>query len=213
MPSAVLVTKRIYPEAVDLLRRSVDVVDYVDSDDGLSPESLLERSRGKQGIVSQLTDKFSAEVLSRLEGVKVIANVAVGYDNIDVPAATARGILVTNTPDVLTETTADFAWALLMSAARRTVEGHRFVHSGQWRKWTIDLLVGRDVHHKTLGIFGMGRIGQAVARRAVGFSMRVLYTTLGRWPEWTPSSWTKKRCCGNRISSASTCHCLNRRVT
>lgn len=175
MPSAVLVTKRVYPEAVDLLRRCADVVDYVDSDDGLLADELLDRARGKQAIVSQLTDKFDANVLDRLEGVKVIANVGVGYDNIDVPAAAARGILVTNTPDVPTETTADFAWALLMSAARRTVEGHRFVHSGQWKRWTFDLLVGRDIHHKTLGIFGMGRIGQAVARRAKGFSMCVMY--------------------------------------
>ena len=175
MGSSVLVTKRIYPEAVDLLRRCVDHVDYAESDDGLAAAELLERARGKNAIVSQLTDKFSAEVIGRLEGVKVIANVAVGYDNIDVPAASRHGILVTNTPDVLTETTADFAWALLMAASRRIVEGHEFVRSGQWRKWTIDLLVGRDVHGKTLGIFGMGRIGQAVARRARGFSIRVLY--------------------------------------
>src|SRR5690242_8123144 len=179
MPS-VLVTKRIYPEAVELLRRSVDEVEYVDSDDGIPAEALLERARGKQAIVSQLTDKFTPEVMDQLKGVKAICNVAVGYDNIDVPAACARGILVTNTPDVLTETTADFAWALLMSAARRIVEGHAYVHSGQWRKWAIDLLVGRDVFGRTLGIFGMGRIGQAVARRARGFLMRVLYNDAQR---------------------------------
>jgi lactate dehydrogenase-like 2-hydroxyacid dehydrogenase len=109
--------------------------------------------------------------------------VAVGYDNIDVPAATKKGILVTNTPDVLTDTTADFAWALLMAAARRVVEGHHFVHSGQWSKWLIDLLVGQDVHHRTIGIFGMGRIGQAMARRAAGFSMRILYHDAFRAPE------------------------------
>jgi glyoxylate reductase len=120
-------------------------------------------------------NRFSAEVIDSLEGVKIIANVAVGFDNIDVPAATRKRILVTNTPDVLTETTADFAFALLLAAARRVVEGHHFVHNGEWRKWAIDLLVGQDVHHKTLGIFGMGRIGQAVARRGRGFSMRVIY--------------------------------------
>jgi len=136
---------------------------------------VSERVRGKQGVVSQLTDRFDAAALGVLEGVRVIANVAVGFDNIDVPAATRHGILVTNTPDVLTDTTADFAWALLMAAARRVVEGHHFVHSGNWSKWRIDLLVGQDIHHRTLGIFGMGRIGQAVARRAAGFSMRVLY--------------------------------------
>jgi len=114
-------------------------------------------------------------VIDALQGIKIIANVAVGFDNIDVPAATRNGILVSNTPDVLTETTADFAFALLLAAARRVTEGHAFVHSGQWRKWRIDLLVGHDVHHRTLGIFGLGRIGQAVARRGRGFSMRILY--------------------------------------
>jgi glyoxylate reductase len=170
----VLITKRIFPEAVEFLRQRADV-DYVDSDDGLPADQLIARSRAKQGIVSQLTDKFDAAQIAKLEGVRVIANVAVGFDNVDVEAATRAGILVTNTPDVLTDTTADLAFALLLAAARRIVEGHQFVHSGQWRRWTIDLLAGHDVHHKTLGIFGMGRIGQAVARRGRGFSMRVLY--------------------------------------
>ncbi|MDX2154314.1 MAG: D-glycerate dehydrogenase [Bryobacteraceae bacterium] len=174
MKPRVLVTKRIYPEAVEYLR-GVCEVDYVGTDEGLPPEQLLERLKGVDGAVTQLTDRFSAEVIGRLDGVRVLANVAVGYDNIDVPAATRQGILVTNTPDVLTETTADFAWALLMGAARRVVEAHQFLHAGLWKRWTIDLLVGQDVFGKTMGIFGMGRIGQAVARRARGFSMRVLY--------------------------------------
>jgi lactate dehydrogenase-like 2-hydroxyacid dehydrogenase len=181
--ASVLVTKRIFPEAIDLLRRGVDEVDYEETDDGLPAAELLNRARGKQAIVASLVDKFTPEVMDKLDGVKVIANVGVGYDNINVPAANARGILVTNTPDVLTETTADFAWALLLAAARRVVEGHHYVHSGEWRKWAIDLLVGRDIHHKTLGILGLGRIGQAVARRARGFSMRLLYHDLQRVPE------------------------------
>src|SRR5208337_1390638 len=123
------------------------------------------------------------EVIEGLDGVRIIANVAVGYDNIHIPTATRRGILVTNTPDVLTETTADFAFALLLAAARRVVEGHQYVHSGQWRRWAIDLLVGHDVHQRTLGIFGMGRIGQAMARRGRGFSMRILYSDAIRAPE------------------------------
>ncbi len=122
-------------------------------------------------------------MIDALDGVEIIANVAVGFDNIDLAAATRKGILVTNTPDVLTETTADFAFALLLAAARRVVEAHQFVHSGQWRKWSIDLLVGHDVHHRTLGIFGMGRIGQAMARRARGFSMRILYHDAVHAPE------------------------------
>jgi glyoxylate reductase len=174
MKPLVLVTKRIYPEAIEFLKQHA-AVDYAESDDGLTAEELMERIRGKQGVVSQLTDKFSAPVIEQLDGIRIIANVAVGFDNIDVPAATRRKILVTNTPDVLTDTTADFAFALLMATARRVVEGHKFVHSGQWTKWRIDLLVGQDVHHRTLGIFGMGRIGQALARRARGFDMRILY--------------------------------------
>ena len=182
MKTAVLVTKRVFPEAIEYLKAHLDV-DYVDSDEGLSPTDLLERLKGKQAAVSQLTDKFDASVLERLDGIRIIANVAVGFDNIDVPEATRRRILVTNTPDVLTDTTADFAFALLMAAARRVVEGHSFVHSGKWSKWRIDLLVGHDIHHRTLGIFGMGRIGQAMARRAAGFSMRLLYHDVRRAPE------------------------------
>jgi len=169
------VTKRIYPEAVEFLRRHAEV-DDVGTDEGLETEALIERARGKQALVSQLTDRLSRDVISQLDpGVRVIANVAVGYDNIDIAAATERGILVTNTPGILSDTTADFAFALLMAAARRVVEAHEFVHSGKWSHWGIDLMVGQDVHHRTLGILGMGRIGQAMARRGLGFSMRILY--------------------------------------
>ena len=174
MKPRVLVTKRIYPEAIEYLKEHAEV-DYVANDEGLSAEQLLERARGIQALVSQLTDKFPAAVIDALGEVEIIANVAVGFDNIDLAAATRKNILVTNTPDVLTETTADFAFALLAATARRVVEAHQFLHSGQWRKWSIDLLVGHDIHHRTLGIFGMGRIGQAMARRARGFSMRILY--------------------------------------
>jgi gluconate 2-dehydrogenase len=182
MKNQVLITKRIYPEAVDLVKRHAEV-DYVDSDDGLAAEELSRRLQGKQAVISQLTDRFDAAVIETLAGVRSISNVAVGFDNIDVAAATRKGILVTNTPDVLTDTTADFAFALLMAAARRVVEGHHYVHSGKWRKWYIDLLVGHDIHHRTIGIFGMGRIGQAMAKRAGGFSMRLLYHDAMRAPD------------------------------
>src|SRR5579883_1798381 len=175
MPASVLVTRRIYPEAIEFLKQHVEIVDYNPTDDILSPGALLERAKGKQAIVSQLVDKFTPDVIAQLDGLNIIANVAVGFDNIDVPAASERGILVTNTPDVLTDTTADFAFALLMAAARRVVEAHEFVHAGKWERWTIDMLVGHDVHHARLGIFGMGRIGQAMARRGKGFDMRVIY--------------------------------------
>jgi lactate dehydrogenase-like 2-hydroxyacid dehydrogenase len=174
MKASVLVTRRVFPEAIEFLRQHAEV-DYEGNDDGLTAEQFLTRAAGKQAIVSQLTDKLPRSVMAQLHGVRILANVAVGFDNIDVPAATELGIMVSNTPDVLTETTADFAFTLLLAAARRLVEGHEFVHAGQWKKWSIDLLAGQDAHHATIGIVGMGRIGRAVARRALGFSMRVLY--------------------------------------
>ena len=182
MRPSVLITKRIFPEAVDLLRRRFDV-EYHDSDDGLPAGELLRRIQGKQAVVAQLTDKFTPEVISKLQGVKIIANVAVGYDNIDVAAATRAGILVSNTPDVLTDTTADLAFALILATARRLLEANKFLMEGKWNKWAIDLLVGQDVHHQTLGIIGLGRIGRAVARRGRGFSMRILYSDARRAPE------------------------------
>ncbi|MDP8980985.1 MAG: D-glycerate dehydrogenase [Acidobacteriota bacterium] len=181
MKPSVLVTKRIYPEAIDLLRQHCEV-DYEATDNGLPTADLLGRLRGKQAVISNLTDKFTAETIGALNGIRVISNVAVGFDNIDVPAATRHRILVTNTPDVLTDSTADFAFTLLLASARRLVEGSHYVHSGQWRGWAIDRLVGRDVHHRTLGIFGLGRIGTAVARRARGFGMRIVYNDLQRVP-------------------------------
>ncbi len=176
MKHPVLVTKRIYPEAIDFLRQHAEL-DYEGTDEGLAPTALLERARGKRAIVSQLTDRFSADVIAQLDPcVRAICNVAVGYDNIDVSAATKKGILVTNTPGILTGTTADFAFALLMAASRRIAEAHEFAHSGKWTRWTIDLLVVQDIPHRTLCIIGMGRIGQAVARRGLGFSMCIVYT-------------------------------------
>jgi len=174
MKPKVLVTKRVYAQAVDYLRQHVEV-EYNDGEEGYPAERLVEKLRDKQGVVSQLTDKFTAPVMGQLPQLKVIANVAVGYDNIDIPAATGRKILVTNTPDVLTDTTADFAFALMLAIGRRVVEGDGYLRSGQWRQWSIDLLCGYDIHHRTLGIVGMGRIGQAVARRGRGFEMRILY--------------------------------------
>jgi glyoxylate reductase len=139
-------------------------------------EVLLEKVRGLDGLLSLLTDLINAAVMDAAgPQLKVISNYAVGYDNVDVAAATARGIIVTNTPGVLTDTTADFAFTLLMAAARRVVEGMDYVRSGKWRTWGPVLLLGRDVHHATLGIIGMGRIGSGMARRAQGFEMRVLY--------------------------------------
>jgi len=135
----------------------------------------MARLKGKEGLICQITDTIDDEVLAAAPDLKVVSNIAVGYNNIDVTAARRRNIVVTNTPDVLTETTADFAWALLMAAARRVVEADAYTRSGQWRRWQWDLLWGLDVYGKTLGVLGFGRIGRAVARRALGFNMRVLY--------------------------------------
>lgn len=179
MKPRVLVTKRIYPSAVEYLRQHVDA-EYHESDDGYGAEQLLEHLTGKQAVVSQLTDKFSADVIAALPDLKVISNVAVGYDNIDIAAATQRRIVVTNTPDVLTDTTADFAFTLLMATARRLVEADKYLRAGKWTQWRIDLLTGHDIHHATLGILGMGRIGQTLARRARGFEMRAIYSDVQR---------------------------------
>lgn len=136
---------------------------------------ILEKVADCEGLLTLLTDPIDAEVISAGSKLKVISNYAVGFDNIDVETATARGIPVGNTPDVLTETTADMAWTLMMSIARRVVEGDKYTRAGHWRTWEPQLLLGTDIHGATLGIVGFGRIGQAVARRARGFGMTVLY--------------------------------------
>lgn len=167
-------SKKVYPEALEVLREHCDI-DYAGNESSFSREEMKRRLADKQGLVCQLTDRVDDDVLAAAPGLKVVSNVAVGYDNIDVPACSARDVVVTNTPGVLTETTADMAFALLMATARRVVEADRFVRSGQWGEWKIDLLCGTDVYGSTLGIVGMGRIGKAMARRARGFGMRVLY--------------------------------------
>ena len=171
----VLVTRRIPQEGLNILEEScqVEVSDY----DGVMPrEILLQKVKGVDGILCLLTDYIDREVMEAAgQNLRVISNYAVGYDNIDIEEATKRKIMVTNTPGVLTEATADLAWALLMAVARRVVEGDRFVREGKFRGWEPLLLLGDDVYGATLGIIGLGRIGQAVARRARGFDMRVIY--------------------------------------
>jgi glyoxylate reductase len=173
MPKSVLISRGLSPEALTLIPNDV-AVDLNGHERSLSRQDLLSRLQGKQGLICQITDTIDDEVLAT-PGLKVVSNVAVGYNNVDVTAARRRGVIVTNTPDVLTETTADFTWALLMAAARRVVEADRYARSGEWTAWQWDLLWGLDVHGKTIGVLGFGRIGRAVARRALGFGMRVLY--------------------------------------
>lgn len=146
-------------------------------------EELIEQAKDKDAIVSVLVNRIDEQFFESCSGIKVVANVAVGYDNIDMTAARKRGVLVCNTPGVLTETTADLAFGLLLSCARRIPEAERFLRSGQWKRFALDLLLGVDVHHKTVGIIGFGRIGQAFAARARGFGMNVLYTQHNRVAE------------------------------
>jgi glyoxylate reductase len=136
---------------------------------------LLARVAGKDGLICLLTEQINEELLAAAPELRIVANVAVGFDNIDLAACTARKVVATNTPGVLDETTADFAWTLLMCVARRVVEGDRWVRTGTWSGWNLDQLCGADVHGKTLGLLGFGRIGRAVARRAQGFRMKVIY--------------------------------------
>jgi glyoxylate reductase len=166
---------RVIPRAgIEILQQSA-AVEVNESDIPLTPEQLKQRAGTVHALVTLLTDEITREVLAAGTKLVVVANVAVGYNNIDVEAATELGIAITNTPGVLTDTTADFTWALLMAVARRVVEGDRYVRAGQFHGWGIELLLGADIHGATLGIVGMGRIGQAVARRAQGFDMTVLY--------------------------------------
>src|SRR5215472_14176188 len=170
----IFISRSLPSEAVARARSRGDV-DFNDVDAPLPRAELLRRLQGRQGLVCVITDTIDEGLLAACPELKVAANVAVGFNNIDVAAATRRGVVITNTPDVLTDSTADYAWALLMTAARRVVEADRYVREGRWKKWDFDLLWGADVHGKTLGIVGFGRIGRAVARRARGFAMRVLY--------------------------------------
>ena len=174
MPKSILISNVLPREALDLVPGDI-AVDFNDTDRLLPKPELIRRLRGKDGLVCHIISTIDDEVLAAAPTLRVVANVAVGFNNIDVVAARRRSVVVTNTPDVLTETTADFAWTLLMATARRLVEADQYARSGQWNRWQWDLLWGADVHGKTLGILGFGRIGRAVARRALGFNMRVLY--------------------------------------
>jgi glyoxylate reductase len=170
----VFVSRTIPERGIAKLREQFEV-EVNPEDRVLTPTELRASVTGFDGLVCQLSDKINDELLTAAPQLKICSNVAVGFDNVDLTAASRHGVMITNTPEVLTDTTADFAFALLMAAARRIAEGDRFVRDGKFKEWHIDLLLGQDVHHATLGILGLGRIGQGVARRASGFSMRVLY--------------------------------------
>jgi glyoxylate reductase len=178
----ILITRKVFADAVDLLEKEGHVVDINDTDRILPTRELIKRARGKAGLVCLLNDKIDAPVMDELPSIKVISNIAVGYDNIDIAGATARGIMVTNTPGVLTETTADLAFALLVSAARKIPEADQYTRAGKFKNWQLmQVHMGVDIYEKTIGIVGMGAIGQAVARRAKkGFNMRIVYHSSSR---------------------------------
>jgi glyoxylate reductase len=177
----VYVTRQLFDEAIEILEEHADVEVYEGVDDAIPRELLLEKVADVEGLLSLLTERIDAEVMDAAEGLRVISNYAVGYNNIDVAAATERGIYVTNTPGILTDTTADAAFALLMAAARRIPEADRHIRARGWiHAWGPRMFIGTDVHGKTLGILGMGRIGSAIAKRAKGFDMKVIYHDLYR---------------------------------
>ncbi len=174
MAPRVYVTRPVFGDTVERLKRDAEV--RVNSGDRvLSKSELIAQLKDADGALTMVTDVIDAELLAAAAKLKVVANFGVGINHIDVAAATRAGVIVTNTPGVLTETTADFAWTLLMAAARRVVEADRFARSGKFTAWDPKLFVGHDIYGKTLGIVGLGRIGQAVARRAAGFNMRILF--------------------------------------
>ncbi len=178
----VLATRPLFEAAREILNKSFDV-EYWTQPERISREELLRRTQDKEALVCLLTERVDEELLAAAPKLKIAANVAVGFDNMDVPACTKRRVAATNTPGVLDETTADFAWTLLMAVARRVGEGEQLARSGQWKGWDLDQLCGTDVWGKTLGILGFGRIGRGVARRAGGFLMKVIYHDAVRAPE------------------------------
>ena len=177
---AVLMTRKVFDDVVERLRAHFDV--QTNEPDETWPQAeLIRRLQGKVGAFITGSDKVDATLLAACPGLKVVSSMAVGYNNIDVPACVAHGVVATNAPGVLTETTADLGFGLMLAAARRFSETERFLRTGQWNRWAVDMFCGTDVHGATLGILGMGRIGQAIARRgALGFGMNVIYHNRSR---------------------------------
>jgi glyoxylate reductase len=175
---------RLIPEPALAIVRAATEMRVWDREDVPPPRDVLLREVADcEGLLSLLTEKIDDELLRSAPHLRCVANMAVGFDNIDVPAATRRGVVVTNTPDVLTETVADFAFTLMLAASRRLVEADTLTRAGGWKTWSPLMLAGQDIHHATLGLVGVGRIGAAVARRAKGFEMRVIYYDVVRRPD------------------------------
>ena len=174
MKPKVLVTREVFDETLAYLGEHCEV-ESNQADVPFDPQTLAQRLADKDGVMCCLTDPIDAKLLARCPQLKVAANIAVGYNNIDLAACTARGVMVTNTPGVLDDSTADLAFTLMLAAARRLTEVESYIRAGKWTGWRLKQWLGVDVHHATLGIIGMGRIGQVIAQRALGFEMRVIY--------------------------------------
>ena len=174
MKPRILVTREVFDETLAFLARHCEV-ESNQGDVPFDPEALAAKLADKDALMCALTDRVDAKLLAGAAKLKVVANIAVGYNNIDVAACSARGVMATNTPGVLDDSTADLAWTLILAAARRATELERRVRAGEWTGWRLKQWLGVDVHHATLGVYGMGRIGQAIARRAAGFEMKVIY--------------------------------------
>jgi gluconate 2-dehydrogenase len=178
-PPAILVARAVFPEVLERLARHFEV--EANQDDHIfSAEQLARKAAGKSGLITTSSEPVGAALFTANPQLRAVCNMAVGYNNIDVAAATAAGVAVTNTPDVLNQTTADFGWALLMATARRVTESEHWLRAGHWKQWRYDSFLGSDMYGATLGIIGMGRIGQAIARRSTGFDMQVLYYNRSR---------------------------------
>lgn len=179
----IFITRSLPEEIVTPFQEKFNVKMWDSEEQPVDREVLLEEAGKADGLITMLSDQVDEELLSRGKQLKVVANLAVGFDNIDIKTAEKNGITITNTPDVLTETTADLTFGLLMATARRLIEANEYVRKGDWENWAPLLMAGHDIHHKTIGIVGMGRIGEAVAHRAKGFHMNVLYHNRSRKKE------------------------------
>jgi glyoxylate reductase len=182
MKPFIYITRKLPQAVIEPLKQEFYVEMWEKEDTPVPRDLLLQKSQKAFALLTMLSDKVNEELLEKADSLKMVANLAVGYDNIDLEAAKQKGVVVCNTPDVLTDTTADLTFALLMTAARRIVEADRYIKEGQWNSWSPFLLAGADIHHKTIGIVGMGNIGEAVAKRAKGFDMEILYHNRSRKP-------------------------------
>jgi gluconate 2-dehydrogenase len=181
MKTKVLVTREVFDEVLEYLSQYFDVTSNP-SDVPLDPDTLASKLSDKQGALITLSDRIDPALLSRCPNLRAVCNIAVGYNNIDLEACRKARVMATNTPGVLDDTTGDFAWALILATARRLTEAEAYLRNGQWQGWKLKQFLGLDVHHATLGIIGLGRIGQVVARRAVGFEMKIIYHDVRRVP-------------------------------